>query len=87
MTKWTKGEGEKKIESYPMTDSTYDEDGVRISRSEVVRSHYCISPSLKMASLTGLCRELPCRVYERAVPRGSARMAEVKSINTRQLVF
>lgn len=70
-----------------MTDSTYDEDGVRISCSEVVRSHYWISPSLKMASLTGQCRELPRRVYERAVPRGSARMAEVKSINTQQLVF
>lgn len=70
-----------------MTDSTYDEYGVRISWSEVVRSHYRISPSQKMASLTGQCRELPCRVYERAAPRGSAGMAEVKSINTRQLVF
>lgn len=52
-----------------MTDSTYDEDGgVKISGGEVVRSHYGISPSLKMASLTGLCRELPRRAYERAVP-------------------
>ncbi|KAK5864862.1 hypothetical protein PBY51_016069 [Eleginops maclovinus] len=70
-----------------MTDSTYDEDSVRISRSEVVRSHYCISPSLEMASLTGQRRELPRRVYEHAVPRGSSGMAEVKSISTRQLVF
>lgn len=70
-----------------MTDSTYDEDGAGISRREVVRSHYCISPSLEMASLTGERRELPSRVYECSVPRGSAGMAEVKSINTRQLVF
>lgn len=71
-----------------MTDSTYDEDGgVKISGGEVVRSHYGISPSLKMASLTGLCRELPRRAYKRAVPRGSTGKAEVKSINTRQLVF
>lgn len=70
-----------------MTDSTCEEDGVKISRSEVVRSHYCISPSLKMASLTSQRRELPRQVYEHSGPRGSAEMAEVKSISTHQLVF
>ena len=86
-SKWPNGRRKRKSESYPMTDSTYDESRVRISCSEVVCSHYCISPSLKMASLTGQCWELPCRVHERTVPRGSTGMAEVKSINTRQLVF
>lgn len=73
--------------SYLMTDSTCKEKGVKISRSGVVRSHYCISPSLKMASLGSQCRELPSRVCEHTAPRGSSTTAEVKSINTHQLVF
>lgn len=53
MAKWTKDKKTNPIISE--TDSTYDEDGVRISRSEVVHSHYSISPSLKMVSLIGQC--------------------------------
>lgn len=51
-----------------MNDSTYDEDGVRISCSEVVCSHYRVSPSLKMASLTG--RELLAERMNAQHPEG-----------------
>lgn len=59
-----------------MTDSTYDEDKVRISCSEVARSHYCVSPSLKMASLTGQWRALPCPVYKRVAPQEFTAMTD-----------
>lgn len=88
MNEWMDQEGNITIcTTYLMTDTTYDEHRVGISCSEVVRGRYCISPSLKMASLTDHCWELLHRVYECAVPRGFVGIAEVKSINTRQLVF